>query len=84
MYRLVTNTFIEEEIFNRASFKMGLDKLIIQAGLFNQKSTEQDRTDHLANIIKNNKSQSDLYTDITSPEKLNEYLARSKEELKLF
>lgn len=29
VYRLVTNTIIEEEIFNRAAFKMGLDKLII-------------------------------------------------------
>ena len=29
MYRLVTNTVIEEEIFNKAAYKMGLDKLVI-------------------------------------------------------
>lgn len=33
--RLVTNTWIEEEIMNKANYKMGLDEIIIQAGLFN-------------------------------------------------
>lgn len=53
---MVTNTWIEEEIMNKANYKMGLDEIIIQAGLFNQKSTDVERREKLEEMIqsKNN------------------------------
>jgi len=84
VYRLVTNTFIEEEIFNRASFKMGLDKLIIEAGLFNQKSTEQDRNEHLADLIRNKNTNEELNRDVSNNEQLNAILARNTDELHFY
>jgi ATP-dependent helicase STH1/SNF2 len=33
--RLVTNTWIEEEILSKAAYKINLDEMIIQAGLYN-------------------------------------------------
>ncbi len=32
---------------------MGLDKLIIQAGLFNQRSTDNDRKERIEKVLKN-------------------------------
>lgn len=41
---------------NKANYKMGLDEIIIQAGLFNQKSTDIERREKLEEMIqsKNN------------------------------
>jgi len=52
VYRLVTNTVIEEEILSKASFKRNLDGMVIQAGLFNQKSTDVERRQRLEEMIK--------------------------------
>ncbi len=64
VYRLVTNTVIEEEIFNKAAYKMGLDKLIIQAGLFNQRSTDHERKERLEDLLKNKSYQEELEGEI--------------------
>lgn len=52
VYRLVTATVIEEAILNKAEYKMGLDSMIIQAGLFNQKSTDSERRERLKDFFK--------------------------------
>lgn len=57
---------------------MGLDKLIIQAGLFNQKSTEIERKERLENLLKNNAYQEELEGDIPNDYAINEMLARSE------
>lgn len=49
--RLVTNSWIEEEILSKAAFKMNLDEIFIQAGLYNQKSTELERRERLVFFI---------------------------------
>ena len=74
----MTNTVIEEEIFNKAAYKMGLDKLIIQAGLFNQRSTEADRKDRLKNLLKDKAYQEELEGEIPDDKQINEMLARSE------
>lgn len=50
--RLVTNSWIEEEILSKAAFKMNLDEIFIQAGLYNQKSTELERRERLVSFLK--------------------------------
>ncbi len=82
--RLVTNTWIEEEIMNKANYKMGLDEIIIQAGLFNQKSTDIERREKLEEMIQNkkdNQSQEDNENEIPSDEVINTYLARNEDEM---
>jgi len=39
---MVTNTFLEEAILSRAEEKKDLDEKVIQAGLFNRLSSEQE------------------------------------------
>jgi ATP-dependent helicase STH1/SNF2 len=52
VFRLVTNTPIEEEILNRASLKKFLDDFVIQAGMFNQKSGDEERRAKIQELIK--------------------------------
>ena len=43
IYRLITNSRVEEGILNKAEEKKDLDNIIIQAGMFNSQATEQAR-----------------------------------------
>ena len=52
VFRLVTNGTIEENILSKASYKRNLDEMIIQAGLYNNKSTDVERRQKLEQIIK--------------------------------
>ena len=52
MYRLITRSVVEEGILSRADMKKDLDNKIIQAGLFNQKSSENERHQTLQQLIK--------------------------------
>lgn len=47
VYRLITNTVIEKAILEKASYKKSLDEMVIHSGLFNQKSTEDERRDRI-------------------------------------
>lgn len=51
VFRLVANTVIEEEILSRAQYKKNLDEILIQAGLYNQKSTDVERNEKLVNVL---------------------------------
>jgi SNF2 family DNA or RNA helicase len=82
--RLVTTNSVEERMLERARDKLNVDKKVIQAGKFNQKSSEQDTKEFLASIL--NGEQDDEVEDDAAmdPEQLNHMLARSDEELELF
>ena len=86
VYRLISKTIVEEGILNRATGKKDLDAKIIQAGLFNQKASDQERNLRLQDLIrKDNKiDEDDEGDDIYTPEELNEIIARSDEEFELF
>lgn len=50
MFVLVSVNTIEEDIQQRADSKRKVDQMVIQAGKFNQKSTEEDRRKGLETI----------------------------------
>jgi SNF2 family DNA or RNA helicase len=52
VYRLITNTKIEEGIFNKATQKKDLDNKIIQAGMFNDKASDMERQKRLEDLIR--------------------------------
>ena len=84
----MTNSWIEEEIMNKANYKMGLDEIIIQAGLFNQKSTDVERREKLEEIVLTKQSekleQIENENEIPSDDVLNTYIGRSEEEINEF
>jgi ATP-dependent helicase STH1/SNF2 len=52
VYRLITSTKIEEGIFTKASQKKLLDNKIIQAGMFNDKASDNERQKRLEDLIR--------------------------------
>ena len=57
IFRLVTNNSVEEVIRARAQYKLNLDGKIIQAGKFDQKSTNEEREEMLRNIFDSEQQQ---------------------------
>ena len=52
VYRLITQTKIEEGIFSKASGKKDLDATITQAGMFNDKASDFERQKRLEDLIR--------------------------------
>jgi ATP-dependent helicase STH1/SNF2 len=84
VYRLVTNTKIEETILTRASLKKKLDGKVIQAGLFNNKSTDKERQEKLRIFLQREDEEEEEERTVLDDEEVNEILARSDQEYELF
>ena len=91
--RLVTVASVEEYILERALFKLNIDGKVIQAGKFDQKSTNEEREMMLRALLETREepgaegageardsANSCTYND----EELNEMLARNDRELEVF
>ena len=84
VYRLVTNTKIEETILTRASMKKKLDGKVIQAGMFNNKATDKERQEKLRIFLKREEESEEEDGSLLDDEEINEMLARDETELQLF
>lgn len=80
VFRLVTCSPVEEQILQRAQYKLGLDHAIIQAGKFNKTSTAHERKEMLTTILK---SGVDMGEEVDAPDddRLNRMLARNEDEV---
>ena len=47
MFRLISIASVEEKILERATYKLDVDKKIIQAGMFNSASNPDERREFL-------------------------------------
>ena len=87
IFRLITSNSIEEYILERAQFKLNLDGKVIQAGKFDQKSTNEEREALLRALIEGEaheergESEDDDYKE---DDEINELIARGDPELQLF
>lgn len=83
--RLISNDSVEEVILERAHQKLDIDGKVIQAGKFDNKSTAEEQEEFLKRLLdaeqgdKENEESDNLDDD-----ELNEILARSEDEKKLF
>ena len=59
VYRLVTQSRVESGILARATEKKDLDNIIIQAGGFNQKTSDTERNNALLEFLKQNDDKDD-------------------------
>jgi ATP-dependent helicase STH1/SNF2 len=86
VYRLVTNTRIEETILTKAAYKKDVEAKVIEAGLFNSKATEYDRRERLRNLLKNDEDDDSVKdeNEFLNDQQLNEIIARNQEEFELF
>ena len=83
VFRLITETRIEQGILDKAHHKLDIDQKIIQAGMFNRSSSEEDRRERLKTIM-GTSSKSSWEGGPTAPEQLNRMMARSTEEFQHF
>ncbi|RWS06402.1 Transcription activator BRG1-like protein [Dinothrombium tinctorium] len=83
--RLVTVNSVEERILAAAKYKLNLDEKVIQAGMFNQKSTGSERRDFLQAILETEEVDEDEdENEVPDDEAINQMIARSEEEFQLF
>ncbi|PQE11414.1 putative SNF2 family ATP-dependent chromatin-remodeling factor snf21 protein [Rutstroemia sp. NJR-2017a BVV2] len=82
--RLISSNSVEEKILERAKFKLDMDGKVIQAGRFDNKSSETDRDAMLRVMLETAEAADGLEQEEMDDEELNEILARSDEELIVF
>ncbi|KAI9337591.1 SNF2 family N-terminal domain-containing protein [Zopfochytrium polystomum] len=85
--RLITTNSIEEHILAKAQQKLDLDGKVIQAGKFDQKTSEKEREELLRLLFDNEKDENEDADDDNpelTDEQLNEVISRNPDELELF
>ncbi|KZT58531.1 hypothetical protein CALCODRAFT_432462 [Calocera cornea HHB12733] len=81
--RLITQNSFEEEILDRARGKLDIDGKVIQAGRFDNKSTNEERERFLRSMLEQDHEQTEEAGEMNDDE-INEILARSDAELEAF
>lgn len=84
VYRLISSGTVEVNILEQANRKLHVDAQIIQAGQFNNKSTEKDRHQMLKTLLRQQNKEGEEDVDVPSMGEVNRMIARSDEELESF
>ncbi|KAI1814839.1 SNF2 family N-terminal domain-containing protein [Poronia punctata] len=82
--RLISSNSVEEKILERARYKLDLDGKVIQAGRFDNKSSETDRDAMLRTLLESADMTESGDQDEMDDEELNLMLARNEDELVTF
>ncbi|OAQ89205.1 SNF2-family ATP dependent chromatin remodeling factor snf21 [Purpureocillium lilacinum] len=82
--RLISSNSVEEKILERARFKLDMDGKVIQAGRFDNKSSETDRDAMLRTLLETADMAESGEQDEMEDDELNMMLARSDDELGVF
>lgn len=82
--RLMTVNSVEERILAAAKYKLNMDEKVIQAGMFDQKSTGSERQQFLQSILHQDEADEEEENAIPDDELINLMISRSDEETELF
>nr|QYV43157.1 Brahma [Colaphellus bowringi] len=82
--RLMTVNSVEERILAAAKYKLTMDEKVIQAGMFDQKSTGSERHQFLQSILHNDGSDEEEENEVPDDETVNQMVARNEDEFQLF
>lgn len=83
--RLISSNSVEERILERAQFKLDMDGKVIQAGKFDNKSTNEERDALLRTLLETAENADQINDqDEMDDDDLNEIMARSETEFALF
>lgn len=83
MLRLCTVNSVEEKILAAAKYKLNVDQKVIQAGMFDQKSSSHERRAFLQAILEH-EEENEEEDEVPDDETLNQMIARREEEFDLF
>uniref|UniRef100_M4C5P4 Uncharacterized protein n=1 Tax=Hyaloperonospora arabidopsidis (strain Emoy2) TaxID=559515 RepID=M4C5P4_HYAAE len=91
VFRLVTNSPVEEKILSRATDKMNMNNLVVEAGKFNNRSKEAERRAMLESLIKMEQEEAahaatgdDEASTVLMDDEINAMMALTDEELALY
>lgn len=82
--RLMTVNSVEERILAAARYKLNMDEKVIQAGMFDQKSTGSERQQFLQSILHQDEGDEEEENEVPDDEMINLMISRSEDELELF
>ncbi|KAJ5689163.1 Chromatin structure-remodeling complex subunit snf21 [Penicillium macrosclerotiorum] len=83
--RLISSNSVEEKILERAQFKLDMDGKVIQAGKFDNKSTNEERDALLRTLMDSAEAADQIgEQEEMDDDDLNEIMARSEEEIGIF
>lgn len=82
--RLVTERSVEEHVMAGAARKIEMDKKIIQAGRYDNKSTAEERDAFLRALLEAEEGEPEDADDADEADMLNEAIARTEEERVIF
>ncbi|OCK84791.1 adenosinetriphosphatase [Lepidopterella palustris CBS 459.81] len=82
--RLISSNSVEEKILERANFKLDMDGKVIQAGKFDNKSTNEERDAMLRIMLESAEAAENLEQDEQDDDDLNLIMMRSEAELLTF
>ncbi|XP_049821381.1 ATP-dependent helicase brm-like isoform X2 [Aethina tumida] len=82
--RLMTVNSVEERILAAARYKLNMDEKVIQAGMFDQKSTGSERHQFLQTILHQDGDDEEEENEVPDDETVNQMIARNEGEFELF
>lgn len=82
--RFITEKSVEEAMYARARFKLDIDDKVIQAGRFDNKSTQEEQEEFLRSILEADQEEENEEAGDMNDEELNEIIARDDKELEIF
>lgn len=82
--RLITAKSVEEKILERAQFKLDMDGKVIQAGKFDDRSSNNERDAMLRVMLESADAAEDLESEEMDDDDLNAIMMRSEPELDVF
>ncbi|XP_047104196.1 ATP-dependent helicase brm-like [Schistocerca piceifrons] len=82
--RLMTVNSVEERILAAARYKLNMDEKVIQAGMFDQKSTGSERQQFLKSILHQDEADDEEENEVPDDETVNQMIARGESEFELF
>lgn len=82
--RLMTVNSVEEKILAAARYKLNVDEKVIQAGMFDQKSTGMERRQMLQQLLLADQDDCDDEDEVPDDETVNQMMARTEEEFEIY
>mmetsp|Transcript_18606 Transcript_18606/g.23447 ORF Transcript_18606/g.23447 Transcript_18606/m.23447 type:complete len:569 (+) Transcript_18606:3-1709(+) len=85
--RLITNSPVEEKILSRATEKLNMNGLVVEAGKFNKDSKEHERKAMVQSLLRewdDNDSEDDEESMVPDDEQINDLLAITPSEFELY
>jgi ATP-dependent helicase STH1/SNF2 len=82
--RLITSNSVEEKILERANYKLDMDGKVIQAGKFDNRSTDDSRDAMLRMMLESAEAAESLEQEEMDDDDLNLIMMRNEDELKVF